>query len=80
VRRLAPPGTTRGVSENRRPPNILWCCAGELYDLQEDPHEHANLWDSPEPEHQARKLELMKRSFDATVQAMDYGPRRIMPS
>jgi arylsulfatase len=54
--------------------------AGELYDLQDDPHEHANLWDSPEPEHQARKLELMKRSFDASVQAMDYGPRRIMPS
>jgi arylsulfatase len=51
---------------------------GELYDLQADPHEHDNLWH--DPTRQAVKLELLKRSFDATVRAMDYGPRRVMPS
>lgn len=51
---------------------------GELYDMETDPHEHVNLWDHPE--HQSVKLDLIKRSFDATVLAMDYGPRRIMPS
>ena len=52
--------------------------AGELYDLEDDPHEHTNLWDSPE--HEAVKLDLLRRSFDATVLAMDYGPKRIMGS
>ncbi|HEU5314901.1 MAG TPA: sulfatase-like hydrolase/transferase, partial [Chloroflexota bacterium] len=53
---------------------------GELYDMQTDPWEHENLWDSPEAEHQRVKTDLLKRSFDATVRAMDYGPKRIMPS
>lgn len=51
---------------------------GELYDLEADPHEHHNLWNSPS--HAALKLDLLKCSFDATVRAMDYGPTRIMPS
>lgn len=51
---------------------------GELYDMEADPHEFANLWDDPAST--AVKLSLVKHSFDATVRAMDYGPARIMPS
>jgi arylsulfatase A-like enzyme len=50
---------------------------GELYDLERDPYEFDDLWD--DPAHQALKLDLLQRSFDATVAALDYGPRRIMP-
>ena len=50
---------------------------GELYDLATDPGEHEDLWDSPA--HQALKAELMQRSFDATVQALDIGSPRIGP-
>ena len=50
---------------------------GELYDLDEDPEEFENMWS--EPEAQLLKLELMKRSFDASMLAMDRGPRRVGP-
>jgi len=50
---------------------------GELYDLQADPHEFTDLWD--DPAHQAIKLDLMQRSFDASMLAMDRGPQRIGP-
>jgi arylsulfatase len=50
---------------------------GELYDLQEDPDEYVNLWD--DPAHQMLKLDLMQRSFDASILAMDPGSRRIGP-
>jgi arylsulfatase len=50
---------------------------GELYDLERDPHEFDDLWDSPE--HQAVKCDLLRRSFDASVRAIDYGPARVMP-
>ena len=50
---------------------------GELYDLQADPHEFNNLWESPA--HQARKLELMQASFDASILIADPGPQRIGP-
>ncbi|MBI2940180.1 MAG: sulfatase-like hydrolase/transferase [Chloroflexi bacterium] len=50
---------------------------GELYDLERDPLEFESLWDSPE--HQAIKTDLLQRSFDATVRALDYGPPRVMP-
>ena len=50
---------------------------GELYDLQEDPEEFENMWD--EPEAQPLVLELLKRSYDASMLAMDRGPRRIGP-
>jgi arylsulfatase A-like enzyme len=50
---------------------------GELYDLVEDPGEFENMWDAAEA--QTLKLDLMKRSFDASVAAMDRGPRRIGP-
>ena len=50
---------------------------GELYDLERDPDEFDDLWD--DPAHQAIKAELLQKSFDATVRAIDYGPPRIMP-
>ena len=51
--------------------------AGELYDLEEDPHEFENMWN--EPEAQPLKLELLQKSFDASVLAMDRGPQRVGP-
>jgi arylsulfatase len=50
---------------------------GELYDLDNDPGEFDNLWD--DPAHQKLKLDLIHRSFDASLLAMDRGPRRIGP-
>ena len=50
---------------------------GELYDLEEDPEEFENMWD--EPEAQPLKLDLMQRSFDASMLAMDRGPVRVGP-
>jgi arylsulfatase len=48
---------------------------GELYDLEQDPEEFENLWDSPE--HQSLKLDLIKRCFDASVFTMDPDPPRL---
>ena len=48
---------------------------GELFDMEADPHEHNSLWDSSD--HQDIKLDLMQRSFDATVLAADPGPPRV---
>ena len=50
---------------------------GELYDLESDPGEFDNLWDAPDA--QPLTLDRMRRSFDATVMAVDRGPRRIGP-
>ena len=50
---------------------------GELYDMQVDPDEHDNLWDVPD--RQALKNELLLRSFDATVFAVDHGEPRVGP-
>lgn len=51
---------------------------GELYDLQEDPWEFEDLWDSPE--HQSIKNRLIYESFDAHVLlTTDVGSRRIAP-
>lgn len=50
---------------------------GELYDLIDDPGEFQNLWENPGLQFQ--KLELIKRSFDASMMAMDRGPHRIGP-
>ena len=48
---------------------------GELFDLQNDPHEFTNLWD--DPEYADIKLDLIIKNFDATAFAIDTGPRRI---
>jgi arylsulfatase len=48
---------------------------GELFDLQKDPGEYKNLWD--EPDYAGIKLDLMQKSFDATVKAIDTGPERL---
>ena len=50
---------------------------GELYDLEKDPGEFENLWDDPTSE--TVKLDLIHKSFDASMLAMDRGPRRIGP-
>jgi len=50
---------------------------GELYDLQNDPDEFEDLWDSQV--HRDLKLELLHQSFDESVLCMDLGPRRIGP-
>ncbi|NOZ30310.1 MAG: sulfatase-like hydrolase/transferase, partial [Chloroflexi bacterium] len=48
---------------------------GELYDLQEDPHEFHNLWF--DPGRSSLKLDLMKRCFDALMLSSDLGPPRV---
>lgn len=51
---------------------------GELYDLESDPWEFNNLWNSPT--HQTLKSELLLRSFDASIfGGVDVGSRRIAP-
>ena len=51
---------------------------GELYDMQEDPGEFNNLWESPS--HQALKLDMLWRSFDASMLGgIDVGSERIGP-
>ncbi|MCZ6632727.1 MAG: sulfatase-like hydrolase/transferase [bacterium] len=44
---------------------------GELYDLEEDPGEFENRWD--DPEFRDLKLDLMKKSFDASMLITDWG-------
>ena len=50
---------------------------GELYDLDTDPNEFNNLWDSPA--HQSLKLDLLTKTFDASVHTMDPSPPRDGP-
>lgn len=45
---------------------------GELYDHERDPDEFHNLWD--DEAHMVKKLELMKKSFDASVFTVDPKP------
>jgi arylsulfatase A-like enzyme len=50
---------------------------GELYDLQADPGEHKNLWNSAA--HASLKADMMKLCFDASVATMDPVPVRVAP-
>lgn len=50
---------------------------GELYDLQSDPGEFGDLWESAA--HQELKMELALRSLDAAVMNQYHGPPRIGP-
>ena len=51
---------------------------GELFDLDQDPWEHNNLWDSPA--HSDIKNQLLAESFDAHVLlTTDVGSKRIAP-
>ena len=50
---------------------------GELYDLEADPDEFENLWDKRSS--QGLKLDLMKRSYDSSMLAIDRGPQRVGP-
>ena len=50
---------------------------GELYDLETDPGEFEDLWDSAA--HKGLKLELLGRSFDAAMLTLYRGPERIGP-
>ena len=50
---------------------------GELYDLESDPQELADLWD--DPAYQALKGELLQLSFDAHMTSLYTGPDRIGP-
>ena len=48
---------------------------GELYDMQADPGEHNNLWNSPA--HAGLKAEMMKQCFDASIATIDPIPMRV---
>ncbi len=73
-------------------PNILWICTdqrryklvcyhdraqGELFDLAEDPGEFDNRWDDPTCADV--RFALLEQSFDALAQAVDIGPKQIVP-
>ena len=48
---------------------------GELYDLESDPWEHHNLWESEE--HLSIREQLIRTAFDSLAFSIDLGPRRI---
>ena len=74
-----PDGTFATMYRDRRYKLVMYHghAHGELYDLEADPGEFENLWDVSSA--QSLKVELMKRSYDSSMQAMDRGPRRIGP-
>ena len=74
-----PDGTFATMYRDRRYKLVMYHghAHGELYDLETDPGEFENLWDASSA--QSLKLDLMKQSYDASMLAMDRGPRRIGP-
>jgi len=48
---------------------------GELYDLENDPNEFQNLWNSPQ--HQELKMNLVLQCFDGSVFTADPWPQRV---
>jgi arylsulfatase A-like enzyme len=73
----APDGTLATMYRDRRHKLVVYHGReyGELYDLQEDPDEFDNQWENSAFTN--IRADLMKRSFDASMLAMDRGPRRI---
>ena len=61
---------------NRRSPNQRSAgeCYGEIYDLEEDPHEFVNLWDRCDP---AIQHELVSRLLETMVANQDTLPPKI---
>ncbi len=49
--------------------------AGELFDLEKDPHEFENLWD--DPTYAEARFDLMKKSFDSLAFSVDIGSERV---
>ncbi len=74
-----PDGTFATMYRDRRYKLVMYHghAHGELYDLEADPDEFENLWDASSA--QSLKVDLMKQSYDASMLAMDRGPRRIGP-
>ena len=69
-----PDGTMATMYRDRRWKLVVYHSHGfgELFDLQADPHEFENLWDDPAC--QAVRADLLLKSYDASVMALDWGP------
>lgn len=69
-----PDGTMATMYRDRRWKLVVYHSHGfgELFDLQVDPHEFENLWDDPAC--QTARADLLLKSYDASVMALDWGP------
>jgi len=79
--KIGSPQQTINISMVRTKTHKIALChgtdQGELYDLQVDPGEHKNLWDSPE--HASLKAEMTRLCFDTAIANMDPLPIKVGP-